>query len=159
MKSASPDSAQSDPALSISPEEMQNSSSVEEDQSTHQNSNTVPDSVHIQGDQDSPPKCIHFSLEKHFSIKMDTAQWRNIFLWCSTNKRNEKVLPPNWTDLVAEVLYERIPPCSINFKRHKLYCRTSNFFAKFWFHCSIEGCSLNSNAILDKKYVITCSQQ
>ena len=122
--------AQSDPALSISPEEMQNAFTVEEDQSTPQNSNTVPDSVHIQGDGDSPPKCIHFSLEKHFSIKMDTAQWRKIFLRCSTNKRNEKVLPPNWTDLVAEVLYERIPHCSINFKRHKLYSRTSNFFRK-----------------------------
>ena len=92
MKSASPDSAQSDPALSISPEEMQNSSFVEEDQSTPQNSNTVPASVPIQGDQDSPPKCR--SLEKHFSIKMDTAQWGKSFLGVPQIRETRRLYHP-----------------------------------------------------------------
>ena len=54
-----------------------------------------------------------------------------------------------WADLVAELLSERIPCCDINFKRHKLYAPFNNLVAKFWFHCGIEGCSLNGAAVLD----------
>ena len=60
---------------------------------------------------------------------------------------DKKVLPSIWADLVADFLSEIIPSCAI--KRHKLYASSNNLVAKVWFHCRIEGCSLNGAAVLD----------
>ena len=61
----------------------------------------------------------------------------------------------NYTNVIASFLSDRIPYCCLQFKRHKLYSKKSiKFVAKFWFHCNIEGCSLDGVAHLDKYMVL-----
>ena len=73
---------------------------------------------------------------------------------CLINKRNEKVLPRTWSNWLAAILADIIPSCNIAFKRHKLYAATSENIAKCWFNCTIEGCRLDSEAILDKSFCL-----
>ena len=56
-------------------------------------------------------------------------------------------------DHVAKFLGKRFPHCNIKFKRHKLYSTCSNYVAKIWFNCGIEGCSLDGN-VLDKRMLL-----
>ena len=91
------------------------------------------------------------TVEKEYSVIVNPSEWKQIFSLCTNNKNYKKVLPKNWGDRVARFLSERIPYCSIKFKRHNLYPNCSKFVAKFWFMCGIAGCSLNGTAVLDKK--------
>ena len=95
-----------------------------------------------------------FTLEKDFSIEVNGSEWEDLISSCTMNKSKKLLLPPTWSNLVAKFLSNRIPHCSINFKRHKVYASGSNFVAKFWFRCGIEGCSLDGTAILDKYMVL-----
>ena len=64
-------------------------------------------------------------------VKVNPSEWKEIFSLYTTNKNYKKVLPKDWGDRVARFLSERIPYCSIKFKRHKLYSKCSEFVAKF----------------------------
>ena len=69
---------------------------------------------------------------------------------CVLQVRATKMVSPSiWADLVADFLSEKNPYCAINFQRYKLYAPSNNLVAKLWFHCGIEGCSLNGAAVLD----------
>ena len=60
------------------------------------------------------------------------------------------MLTRTWLNWLAGILTDIIPSCNIAFKRHKLYAATSENVAKCGFNCTIEGCRLDSQAILDK---------
>ena len=105
--------------------------------------NTVDQITEV--DECSVKNCVNFTVQKQFIIKIDNCKWNNFF------SKAENFLPYNWSKHVSIFLSECIPNCCINFKRRKLYSRNSQFIAKFWFYCSIEGCTLNGTAQLDKK--------
>ena len=90
-----------------------------------------------------------FSLEKKICIKLDEAKWKQLF-------SNKNTLPYKWSKPMESILAQVLPHCCLNFKRRKLYPSNSMYLAKFWFYCSIEGCSLNSTAQLsvDRNVVI-----
>ena len=105
-------------------------------------------------DEDSDQHSTCFKVEKQFTIKIDSCKWKKIYSLRTTNKSNNEVLPSNWTNVVSNLLSDKIPYCCINFKRHKLYSKGNKFVAKFWFQCGIEGCSLDGKAHLDKYMVL-----
>ena len=55
-----------------------------------------------------------------------------------------------WPNIMENILSDCLPKCCINFKRRKLYPANSKYVAKFWFYCSLAGCSLDSTAHLLK---------
>ena len=87
---------------------------------------------------DKKDEFVSFNVRKSCSVKM--------------NKRNEKVLPRTWINWLTGILATSL--CNIAFKRHKLYAATSENIANAWLNCTIEGCRLDSQAILDKSFCI-----
>jgi hypothetical protein len=51
-------------------------------------------------------------------------------------------------------LANKLPYCSLAFKRHKLYTTTGGGLAKFWYYCTIAGCNLEGTAILNSCFKI-----
>ena len=97
---------------------------------------------------------VMITVDRQFSVKLNESEWQDIYSLCTTNKNKQKVLPRNWVDHVARFLSKRIPHCNIKFKRHKIYSICSNYVAKFWLNCGIEGCTLDGNAVLDKNTLL-----
>ena len=84
-----------------------------------------------------------FSIEKEILVKIDNENWGYHF-------KEENTLSYNWTKYFADLLSKYFPNCCINFKRREMYPQNSTYIAKFWFYCSIAGCSLDSTAQLFK---------
>ena len=103
---------------------------------------------------DKKDECVSFEVPKSCSVKIEVKQWKEVYSGCVVNIRNEKVLPRTWSNWLAGILADLVPSCNIAFKRHKLYAATSEDIAKFWFNCTIEGCRLDSQAILDKSFCL-----
>ena len=99
---------------------------------------------------DKKDEFISFDVPTSCSVKIEVKQWKEVYSGRVINKRNEKVLTRTWVNWLAGILADIIPSCNIAFKRHKLYAATSENVTKCWFNCTIEGCRLDSQAILDK---------
>ena len=97
---------------------------------------------------------VMITVDRQFSVKLNESEWQDIYSLCTTNNNKQKVLARNWGDHVARFLSKRIPHCKIKFKRHKLSSICSNYVAKSWSNCGIEGCSLDGNAVLDKNMLL-----
>ena len=98
-------------------------------------------------------KYTEFIVPKTTYVTIDKETWQDLYSKRIRNKNGERILPPGWGDSISSCLANKLPYCSLAFKRHKLYTTTSDL-AKFWYYCTIAGCNLEGTAILNSCFKI-----